>query len=492
MILRKYQKTAIAQAIKHDIGQIILPTGTGKSVIQSVLIEELIENDNRGFGVYAILTPRILLTNQLMDTAVRHLAGREIQLMIHTIHSGDPAKLVRPDDDEEYKAWAQQLIGDRSTGKKECMDAIETARREDRPLLICSTYHSSGVLCSALDDSDTCADQILCDEAHYVIQDEFYKNIKKLKNSTNRIHFFTATQKVTDGDLEGGRGMHNTDFYGDVIYRQTPNEMIRDGFMVRPRIHFEKCEGNAKWSDMVKDAFVHHSAQLTELQNAKMLVCCNGSKTIQEICTPPFMGWCKEEGIKLFDISSAFGPRIDGVEVSRNDFLKDLKDHKSKAIVLHINILTEGIDVPDMSGVMFIRNMEMSRLLQSIGRATRPDVRDLDSDYMPLHSAADIDKMVKPYAWAIVAEREGEEDKANIKTHIQDMRRAGFYAEETVIVAYDKGVGTPVVFDPTKDEKVDNKFKDFFGEIFHDLEEKEYVESLIGMNNSQFTAACPV
>jgi hypothetical protein len=436
----------------------------------------LIGNDNPGFGVYAILTPRILLTNQLMDSAVRHLAGRDIHLMIHTIHSGDPAKLVRPDDDSEYKAWAAQLIGDRSTGKKECMEAIETARRENRPLLICSTYHSSGVLTSALEDSDTCADQVMCDEAHYIIQDEFYKSIEKLKNSTQRIHFFTATQKVTDGDSEGGRGMHNTDFYGEVIYRQTPNEMILGGFMVRPRIHFEKCEGNAKWSDMVQDAFIHHSANLTEMQKAKMLVCCNGSKTIQEICTPAFMAWCKEEGIKLFDISSAFGPRINGEVVGRNDFLKDLKDWKHKAIVLHINILTEGIDVPDMSGVMFIRNMEMSRLLQSIGRATRPDLRDLDSDYMPLHSSADIEKMVKPYAWAIIAERDGDEDKANIKAHIQDMRRAGFYAEETVIIAYDKGAKTTVEFDPTKKDKVKNKFADFFGEIFHDLEEKEQLE----------------
>lgn len=492
MILRKYQKNAIVQALENNIGQVILPTGTGKSVIQSVLIEELVENDDHGFGVYAILTPRILLTNQLMDTAVRHLSGRGIRLMVHTIHSGDPAKLIRPDDDEEYRAWAQSLIGDQSTGKKECIEAIETARRENRPLLICSTYHSSGVLCKALEESDTCADQILCDEAHYVMQEEFFKNIEKLKNSTNRIHFFTATQKYTEGDSEGGRGMHNTAFYGNVIYRQTPNEMIRDGFMVRPRIHYEKCEGNAKWSDMVKDAFIHHSAQLTELQSAKMLVCCNGSKTIQEICSPAFMAWCKEEGIKLFDISSAFGPRINGTEVSRNDFLKEIKDHKDKSIILHINILTEGIDVPDMSGVMFIRNMEMSRLLQSIGRATRPDVRDLDSDYMPLYSATDIAKMVKPYAWAIIAERDGEEDKASIKKHIQDMRRAGFYAEEPVIVAYDKGVKTPVDFDPTKKDKVKNKFDDFFGNIFHNMEKEEYVESLLGMSEEEFAAACPI
>jgi superfamily II DNA or RNA helicase len=485
MILRDYQKTAVNKVIDSILGQTILPTGTGKSVIQSVIIEVLIGKDGGKFGVYCILTPRILLTNQLMGVAVSHLRGRGIDLMTHTIHSGDPAKLIRPDDDAEYKNWAQQLINDTTTGYRECTEAIERARREDRPLLICSTYHSCGVLAKALEDSDTCADQILCDEAHYILQEDFYKSIERLKISTVRIHFFTATQKVTDGDELGGRGMKNISFYGEVVYRQTPNEMIKAGFMVRPRIHYERCESTAKWADMVWDAFEHHSTQLTEQQKPKLLVCCDGSKTIQEICTSEFMNSCKSNNIRLFDISSAFGPRIDGESVGRGDFLEELREHKGKAIVLHINILTEGIDVPDMSGVMFIRNMEMSRLLQSIGRSTRPDPRDLDSDYMPLYSASEIEKLVKPYAWAIIAERDGVNEKANIEVIIRNMRRAGFLAEETVILAYDKGANTPVVFDPTKKSKETKIWSELFGPIFHDIEEKEYVESLIGMSTEE-------
>lgn len=490
MKLRDYQKTAVIDALATSIGQIVLPTGTGKSVIQATIIEEQISN-TLGFGVYAILTPRILLTNQLMESTVRQLGQRGFDLKVHTIHSGDPAELLHRDDDADYRAWLTGLDAAAGTDRDACMQAIEDARRENRPLLICSTYHSVNVLRKSLEQTGTRAAQVLCDEAHYIVQDDFFTGVESLKLHTNRIHFFTATRKVAKGDEIGGRGMDNTEFYGNVIVRRTPNEMIKAGFMVRPRIHTEVVPLNTNWGDVVWDGFVHHEQELTEQQRAKMLVCCEGSANIAEICTAAFMKRCKENNVMVFDISSKFGPRIDGETTTRNTFLKTLREYRDRAIVLHINILTEGIDVPDMTGLMPIRNMEMARLLQSIGRATRPDTRDLDANAMPVHTC--VEDMIKPYAWIVIPTFEGNMNKySGLKDTVDKMRMAGFKADEEVIIAYDRGI-KGVVHDPAKggDNEKKGPLASMFNELFHDYETAEYIERLLSMTVGDMIAAIP-
>jgi superfamily II DNA or RNA helicase len=475
MELRDYQKGATKSVLDTKLGQVILPTGTGKSIIQSTVIELRIEQGNRGFGVFVIITPRILLTNQLMRSAVKHLADTDINLSTHTIHSGGVVQLYEKDDDAEFRAWADQCRGDSSTGKKELTAAIELAKAQNRPLLVCSTYHSCGILATVLADMKLTAKQVLCDEAHYIIEDNFFDSIKRVKAVTENMHFFTATRKVTDNDT--GNGMDNETFYGKVVFTRTPAQMIKAGWMVRPRIHYADTSANAAWDKMIEDAYKEHKILLTSKQTAKMLVCCDGSATINEIASPSFRAMCKDNSITLFDISSAFGPRINGEARTRDEFLTQLRSHKGEAIILHINILTEGIDVPDMSGVLFIRNMNMSRLLQSVGRATRPHLADMTKSFKPKYSTNQLEKWATPYAWVIVAERNNETDKkSNIERIIRDMRLAGFEQEETVVVAVDKGTKKPVEFDPTKiaDPKINSQYAKLFN-ILHTIEREELV-----------------
>ena len=482
MQLRDYQKGAVQATLKTTLGQVILPTGTGKSVIQSTVIEHRIANNRHGFGVFAIITPRILLTNQLMRSAVKHLEGRGIDLMTHSIHSGGAVQLYEKDDDVELKAWADTLRNDSSTGKSELKDAVKLAQDQNRPLLVCSTYHSCGILATVMEELGLKINQVLCDEAHYIIEDNFFSSIKRVKTVTENMHFFTATRKVTEND--SGNGMDNETFYGPVIFTRTPAEMIAAGWMVRPRIHYAKTEANAAWDKMVESAYTEHKKLLSDKQTAKMLVCCDGSATLNEIASPSFRSMCTNNGITLFDISSVFGPRVNGVAVTRDEFLNLLRNHKGEAIILHINILTEGIDVPDMSGVLFIRNMGMSRLLQSVGRATRPHILDLDTQFNPIHSTDALDTWVKPYAWVVVVERNGETDKtSNIERIIRDMRLAGFEAIEKVVIGVDKGTGDPVEFDPTEERnhKVDSTYAKLF-EILHTIES----ERLLKLSDEEF------
>jgi superfamily II DNA or RNA helicase len=507
MQLRTYQNTARNGVLLSDIGQVIAPTGTGKSVIQGAVFESLINmsfDDVHGFGIYVILTPRIMLTNQLMTDVGQHLIGKNIHIRTLTIHSGQAATfgVSAEEDIDDYTRYVFSNLGMvRTTSGDDAAVAIKEAQFLNRPLLVCCTYDSVPALRRAirilredqgeLNQPDLKIDQVLCDEAHYIVEKQFFKNIEELKPYVDRMHFFTATQKVTMGDQ--GNGMNNQDFYGPVVFRCTPRQMIDQGYMVRPRIHYERAEAGAPWSRMVADAFDEHQKQVSKYEgtyNAKMLVCCNGSKTIQEITeSPGFREWAKKNEITIFAVSSAHGASIDYEQVTRNEFLKELKAHTGRAVILHINILTEGIDVPDITGVMFIRNMGMTRFLQSLGRATRVLKNDLGKPTNNFDVNSEFWK--KPYAWAIISERDGDDEgkTSGLRQMIEDMRMAGFEPTEEVVIAIDRAKKIKEEFVPCneKDPKIMSTFSDLF-DIEHDIE----VEKLAALNDAEFDQSCPI
>ena len=485
MKLRPYQNEAKNAVISSELGQVILPTGTGKSVIQGAVIEYHAKI-TEGFGIYVILTPRIMLTNQLMRDVANQLIKSGITISALTIHSGKPAEFYDENADD-YTMWIYSNVGNKSTTHTDdVVVAIKDAQAFDKPLLICCTYDSAPTLTRALIQLELNADQVLCDEAHYIVEKQFNKNVADLQVFSDRMHFFTATQKVTKGDA--GNGMNNTSFYGSVVFRRSPRQMIDQGYMVRPRIHYEKAEANAPWSKMISDAYIKHSELVS--YNAKMLVCCNGTKTIKEvISTPGFNEWCREQSITVFAITSATGALINGVQYDRMPFLDKLRAHEGKAIILHINILTEGIDIPDITSVMFIRNMGTTRFLQSLGRATRVLPCDLGKPTDDFDVNAALWK--KPYAYAIISEKDDENEgkTSSLRTIIEEMRCAGFEPTEDVVIAIDRGTGTEEEFDPAnvKDKNTISNFADFF-EILHEIE----VEKLAALSEEEFFKVCPI
>lgn len=496
MQLRPYQNKAKNNVVVTTVGQVIAPTGTGKSVIQGAIFEYAIKI-REGFGIYVILTPRIMLTNQLMKDVGTQLMKSGIELRTLTVHSGKAADFLDADPEIDHLAYVREMNAISRMGMKvtthgdEAATAMKEAMVRQKPLLVCCTYDSSPALCKAIrilqeDHKDLKIDNVLCDEAHYIVEKQFFNNVAEVKKYTNNIHFFTATQKVTGGD--SGNGMNNTDFYGPVVFRARPLEMIQQGWMVRPRIHYERAEAGAPWPTMVKDAFEEHQTHVS--YNAKMLVCCDGSKTIQEITTSPgFTLWAKENSITVFSISSAFGCWINQTEVDRNRFLSRLKAHTGKAVILHINILTEGIDVPDITGVMFIRNMGTTRFLQSLGRATRVHKDDFGK---PTDNFTESSKLWrKPYAWAIVSERDGDNlgTASNLANIIGQMRLADFNPTEEVVIAIDraKKKREEIDLNNEKDPKVQTNFAELF-DIQHDIE----VEKLAALEESDLNAACPI
>ena len=85
--LYPYQKEAVASAIANDKGIVCMPTGTGKTYIQSAIIaDDIIKNGD--FQIYVVNAPRIVLTYQLLKEVYGFLAEAKIEARYMFVHSG--------------------------------------------------------------------------------------------------------------------------------------------------------------------------------------------------------------------------------------------------------------------------------------------------------------------------------------------------------------------------------------------------------------------
>ena len=107
----------------------------------------------------------------------------------------------------------------------------------------------------------------------------------------------------------------------------------------------------------------------------KILVCVKTTKQLVNIFKTDFAYQLNQRGYSYLYITSATGAIIDGKKVSRDKFFDTLnkwgKDVSKKFVVLHRSILSEGINVSELEGVVFMRNMDAIELTQTIGRVIR-------------------------------------------------------------------------------------------------------------------------
>ena len=79
-------------------------------------------------------------------------------------------------------------------------------------------------------------------------------------------------------------------------------------------------------------------------------------------------------------ITAKTGAYIDGKKVNRDTFFDTLntwgKDTNKRFVVLHHSILSEGINVKGLEAAVFLRNMDIIGLSQTIGRVIRTGDND--------------------------------------------------------------------------------------------------------------------
>jgi len=340
--LRPHQERALDALVKYLKGQVIMPTGSGKTNVAIFdAIREFLKDTPQTIVVVA---PRILLAEQLSSEFLEFITNAQV---LH-IHSGETHHFssTRPN---VIRAWYEQAQGHK---------------------LIFTTYNSL----QRLQQADIKVDTIYFDEAHNSVQRHFFPATEHFSSAADRCYFFTATPKHSATISKPG--MNDASVYGNVICNVPAPELVEGGFIVPPKVVVQQFEMLGK-GQIVADVDCENLIQTIDAQDvSKVLICSKATKQIQSLVSQTdFCKQLEDRGFSWMYITSKTGAVIDGQKVNREVFFDTLsawgKDDDKKFVVLHHSILSEGINVSGLEAVLFMRSMDYIGISQTIGRVIR-------------------------------------------------------------------------------------------------------------------------
>jgi len=346
--LRPHQHEAVNAMWQNNKGQVIIPTGGGKTIC---MIDDAITNmEVRHHGqTFVVVAPRILLAEQLCSEFLEVIDTTHTHVM--HVHSGETSHF--------------------STTKAEKINLfVNTARTAGENVVIFTTYHSLHRLVEA----DIEVNTIYFDEAHNSVQRNFFPATEHFSADADRCYFFTATPKHSLSIYKPG--MNDYEVYGKVICNVPAPLLVDEGYILPPKVVVKQLD-MVQDKQMIADRDCQNLIEtIDENSLDKILIAARSTKQIIKLLSQSdFRKELSERGYSCLYITSKTGAIIDGQKVNREVFFDTLnawgKDPNKKFVVLHHSILSEGINVSGLEAVLFMRNMDYIGISQSIGRVIR-------------------------------------------------------------------------------------------------------------------------
>ena len=357
---------------QNDIGQIIVPTGGGKTYI---MIEDLKSNLNNNVNV--IVAPRILLAQQLCDDFITSI---DEELNVFHAHSG-------------------RTKFNSSTKPEEIADYVNN----NSNVIIFTTYHSL----SKVVDSGINIDTIYFDEAHNGTARSFFVSVSACSQIASRCYYFTATPKIS---YKHDRGMNNVNIWGEILLDVDARDLINGGSIIPPKIesfpvdlHYSKYNAHAHHSLTVK-SFIE---SINDYDGAKVLVSVPSSKCMHKMLgQTKLLSQLEKLGYDVLHITSKFGAYVNKTKVNRTEFFKTLKewgeDTAKKFVIFHYSILSEGINVSGLSHTLLLRNLNIVEMSQTIGRVIRLHKEDKQNIMQNVIPSGVLNLYRKPYGNCVI------------------------------------------------------------------------------------------
>ena len=345
--LRPHQVRILDRMRNYNKGQIIVPTGGGKTMC---MIQDTAHSQQSKCGLTTVVVaPRILLAEQLcseflevIDTAYTHV--------MH-VHSGETSHF--------------------STTNVENINLfVNTARTAGENVIIFTTYHSL----HRIQEADVEVNTIYFDEAHNSVQRNFFPATEHFAAVADRCYFFTATPKHS---LTVSKpGMNDGSVYGQVLVNVPAPELVRQGYILPPKVVVKQLPMIKGRKVMYADDCDNLIETIDDNNIDKTLICARTTKQIINLISQSdFCAELYQRGYSWMTITSKTGAIIDGKKVDREKFFDTLntwgRDPDKKFVVIHHSILSEGINVSGLEAVIFMRNMDYIGISQSIGRVIR-------------------------------------------------------------------------------------------------------------------------
>ena len=363
--LRPHQERIIDRLQNYNKGQVIVPTGGGKTLTMIMDAKSSMDRCNTGVTT-VVVAPRILLAEQLCSEFMEVIDPNNSDPYLHVmhVHSGETHHV--------------------STTKADKIHLYANcARTMGENVIIFTTYNSLHRIMEA----DIEVNNIYFDEAHNSVKKNFFPATEFFAENADRCYFYTATPKHSLTVKKPGM---NWSVYGQVLANIPAPELVEGGYILPPKVVVKQlplikgrkvmfaddCDNLLETLDNCKsvnvvDGLVDGSSNLS-----KVLICARTTKQIVNLLThSDFCAELYQRGYSWMTITSKTGAIIDGKKVDREKFFETLntwgKDPEKKFVVIHHSILSEGINVSGLEAVIFMRNMDYIGISQSIGRVIR-------------------------------------------------------------------------------------------------------------------------
>ena len=354
MQLRPHQVEAITALSENDKGQVIVPTGGGKTFVAiSDAVKRLknveVNTEGQTPTTLVVVAPRILLAEQLSSEFMEVLEREVGKVSMIHVHSGKFKNIF-------------------STTQPSCISAFTQVSLERQ--IIFTTYNSLHKIVESGIDVDT----IYFDEAHNSVQKNFVEAVEYFSLHAGRCYFFTATPKHSLTPFK--IGMNDSDIFGEVIYNVPAPKLVEEGYILPPKVKVYKTDIREKDEltyNVDKEQIIDN---IDDHNTKKILVCAKSTKQIVRLIShTDFVDELAYRGYEYMYITAKTGAVINGEQVSREKFFNVLsaygQDDEKKFVVLHHSILAEGINVKGLEAVLFLRSMNYIGISQTIGRVIR-------------------------------------------------------------------------------------------------------------------------
>ena len=295
LTLRPHQERIIKRLSYYNKGQVIVPTGGGKTLTMIMDAKSSMNRCNSGVTT-VVVAPRILLAEQLCSEFMEVIDPNNSDPYLHVmhVHSGETHHI--------------------STTKAEKIHLYAScARTMGENVIIFTTYKSLHRIMEA----DIEVNNIYFDEAHNSVKKNFFpatEYFADIKNA-DRCYFYTATPKHS---LTATKPGMNWSVYGQVLANIPAPELVEGGYILPPKVVVKQLPLIKGRKVMYADDCDNLLETLDDNNIDKTLVCARTTKQIINLLT--YSDFCAElyqRGYSWMTITSKTGAIIDGKKVDR-------------------------------------------------------------------------------------------------------------------------------------------------------------------------------
>lgn len=234
---------------------------------------------------------------------------------------------------------------------------------------------------------------LVIDEAHHATAKSYRKLINYMKTKVQNLKLLglTATPFRTN---EAESGALKEIFTDDIIYKIDLKDLIKKGILSRPK--FDECETNEEFGkglglNKIKSIElldklpedISNSIAENKKRNALIVEKYKKNKdsygktlvfAVNRLHAYSLQGLFEKYGIRAGVVVSGTTTEFTGIDISNAENEKNINDYKygDVNVLINVNILTEGVDLPKTKTVFLTRPTVSSILMtQMIGRALR-------------------------------------------------------------------------------------------------------------------------